>query len=112
MAAQYLAKPLTRKVLWRTTVDLLDDLIRQEMESGYVAPAYRLEPNGHLFWDDADKFKLTEFKAEALFALIDWLYRNQLSLTLSSNPGLVKLIGKLGPATVRRIQDMCEVMEI
>ena len=84
-----------------------------EMDSEYISPAWQLPDEGaHLFWDDADKFKLTEFKAEAIYTLIDNLYRRQVGLTVTSNLSLNDLTDKVGPAVVRRIDDMCEVLEL
>ena len=84
-----------------------------ELDSEDVAPAMQLEnEGGHLFWDDADKFKLTEFKAEAIYGLIDTLYRKQVGLTVTSNLNLNALVDKVGPAVVRRIDDMCEILEL
>ena len=54
---------------------------------------------------------MTEFKAEAIYALIDNLYRKQVGLTVTSNLRLSGLVDKVGPAVVRRIDNMCEVLE-
>ena len=102
-----------KKVVFRTTDELLQELRQEELDQGYTAPAMLLENEGsHLFWDDADKFKLTEFKAEAIYRLVDTLYRKKVGLTATSNLRLAALMDKVGPAVVRRIDDMCEVLEL
>ncbi len=66
----------------------------------------------HLFWDDADKLKPTEFKYGVLFDLVDRIYRNEHSLTITSNLDIEKLEDVLTPAMVRRIDDICIDVEI
>lgn len=112
-SAQFKIQIGNKKVLFKTTNELLHELQQMEMDSEYIAPAWQLPDEGaHLFWDDADKFKLTEFKAEAIYNLIDNLYRRQVGLTVTSNLSLRDLTDKVGPAVVRRIDDMCEVIEL
>lgn len=68
----------------------------------------------HLFIDDVDKFKPTEFKSEVLFDLFDTLYKRKLSLTITSNLGLEALsgVGRLDGAILRRIDDVCLPVEV
>ena len=58
----------------RTTRELLEELRRMELEDEFVSPvmaaAYSCAPY-HLFWDDIDKLKPTDFKTEVLFELVD-----------------------------------------
>jgi hypothetical protein len=42
--------------------------------SPVIAAASRREPY-HFFWDDIGKLKMTDFKTEVLFDLVDSLYR-------------------------------------
>ena len=60
----------------RTARDLVEELRRAEFDEDFVSPvlaaASRHEPY-HLFWDDIDKLKMTDFKTEVLFDLVDSL---------------------------------------
>lgn len=101
----------------RSTAELLEEIQREELEREYVSPvmeAARRQRNYHLLWDDAEKFKATDFKYQGLFALIDLIYRRQLNLSVTSNLSLVELDQqeKLQPAVVRRLDDICRVMEV
>jgi hypothetical protein len=62
----------------RTTRDLVKELRRAELNDGYDSPVIASASSSapyHLFWDDIDKLKLTDFKTEVLFDLVDSLYR-------------------------------------
>jgi DNA replication protein DnaC len=101
----------------RTSTELLDELQRMEFDHDYVSPVFlnsHSKKRYHLFWDDADKFKMTDFKSQGLFDLIDAIYRNGLSLTLTSNFSLKELVEfeKLHPSQIRRIDEICRVVEI
>jgi len=58
----------------RTTRELVEELRRAEFDEDFTSPviaaASRREPY-HLFWDDIDKLKLTDFKTEVLFDLVE-----------------------------------------
>ena len=74
-----------------------------EFDPDFAAPVFwrcRSGKRYHLFWDDIDKFKMTDLKSQGLFDLIDTIYRNGLSLTLTSNFTLKELVDleKLHPA--------------
>jgi DNA replication protein DnaC len=64
----------------RTTRELVEELRRAEFDEDFVSPviaaASRREPY-HLFWDDIDKLKMTDFKTEVLYDLVDSLYRQK-----------------------------------
>ena len=78
--AQYREVVLAGKIRChvRTTRELVEELRRPELDEGFISPVIESasgpEPY-HLFWDDIDKLKLTEFKTEVLFDLVDTLYR-------------------------------------
>ena len=101
----------------RTTRELVEEPKRDELESEFVSPVtaavYGRAPY-HLFWDDIDKLKLTEFKTEVLFELVDALYRHKHGLTVTSNLSLKQLAEneRMHPAIVRRLDDMCRVIQI
>ncbi len=101
----------------RTTRDLVEELRRAEFDEDFVSPvmaaASRSAPY-HLFWDDVDKLKPTDFKTEVLFDLVDTLYRQNHGLTLTSNFSMHDLIDRerLHHAIVRRLDDMCRVVEL
>ncbi len=101
----------------RTTRELIEELKRIELDSEFVSPvmtaAYSCAPY-HLFWDDIDKLKPTDFKTEALFELVDALYRQKHGLTVTANYSLQDLVERerMHPAIVRRLDDMCRVIQI
>ena len=101
----------------RTTVELLNEIQRMEFDHDFLSPAFaqvRTRGRYHLFWDDADKIKLTDFRAQALHELIDTIYRKCLNLTITSNYSLKELgdLERLPPSVIRRIDGMCKVLEI
>lgn len=101
----------------RTTRELVEELKKMEMGSGTVSPvmaAARECTPYHLFWDDMDKIKPTDFKTEVLFELVDTLYRQKHGLTATANHSLQDLVRheRMHPAIVRRLDDMCRVIQI
>ncbi len=115
--AQYREMAVAGKTLChvRTTRELVEELRRIELDSEFVAPvmaaAYSYAPY-HLFWDDLDKLKPTDFKTEVLFELVDALYRQKHGLTVTANYSLQDLVERerMHPAIVRRLDDMCRVI--
>ncbi len=101
----------------RTTRDLVEEFRRAEFDDDFVSPvldaAFGSAPF-HLFWDDIDKLKPTDFKTEVLFDLIDSLYRQNHRLTVTSNYSMRDLVDRerLHPAIVRRLDDICRVIEL
>ena len=101
----------------RTTVELLNEIQRTEFDPDFISPVLaqiRSRNRYHLCWDDIDKFKMTDFKSQGLFDLIDMIYRKSLNLTLTSNFTLKELVEleKLHPSLIRRIDEICQVLEI
>jgi DNA replication protein DnaC len=117
--AQYREITISGKTLChvRTTRELLEELKKMELNSDFVSPvmaaAYSPAPY-HLFWDDIDKLKPTDFKTEVLFDLVDSLYRRKHGLTVTSNYSLQDLVERerMHPAIVRRLDDMCRAIQI
>ena len=117
--AQYREMVLTCKTRChvRTTRDLVEELRRAEFDDAFVSPvvaaASKPEPY-HLFWDDIDKLKTTDFKTEVLFDLADTMYSQNHGLTITSNYSMRDLIERerMHPAIVRRLDDMCKVVEL
>jgi DNA replication protein DnaC len=101
----------------RTARDLVEELRRAEFDDHFVSPvlaaASKHEPY-HLFWDDIDKLKMTDFKTEVLFDLVDSLYRQKHGLTVTANYSLQDLVERerMHPSIVRRLDDMCRVIQI
>ena len=101
----------------RTTRELVEELRRAEFDADFVSPviaaASKRAPY-HLFWDDIDKLKITDFKTEVLFDLVDSLYRQKHGLTVTGNYSMRDLIERerMHPAIVRRLDDMCRIMEV
>jgi hypothetical protein len=83
------------------------------MRPPVIAAASRRAPY-HLFWDDIDKLKLTDFKTEVLFDLVDGLSRQKHGLTVTGNHSMRDLVKRerMHPAIVRRLDDICRVIEV
>lgn len=95
--------------------ELIAELRRAEMDPEYfctVRQRVRHADPFHLIVDDIDKFKATDFKFEALFDLFDTIYKRSLSLTITSNYALADLNRSLDPSIVRRIDDICQAVEV
>jgi DNA replication protein DnaC len=101
----------------RATRELVEELRRAEFNEDFVSPviaaALWREPY-HLFWDDIDKLKMTDFKTEVLFDLVDSLYRQKHGLTVTGNYSMRDPVEheRMHPAIVRRLDDMCRVIEV
>lgn len=98
-----------------TTRDLLEELRRAQPDDGYDSPVIAAASSSapcHLFWDDIDKLKLTDFKTEVLFDLVDSLYRQEHGLTVTGNYSMQELVERerMHPAIVRRLDDMCRAV--
>ncbi len=101
----------------RTSDELLDELQRMALDDDFdsrVLAQIRGGRRYHLFWDDVDKFKMTDFRSQGLFDLIDLIYRKNLSLTVTSNFTLKELVEfeKLHPSLIRRIDEICKAVEV
>lgn len=98
----------------RTTYELIDELRKDELGERESRIMRDIDDRRlfHLFWDDADKVKVTEWKMEILFSVIDAIYRNEMRLTMTCNLNLSELQDKLSPAIVRRIDDICNLVEL
>ncbi|MGA2261228.1 MAG: AFG1/ZapE family ATPase [Acidobacteriota bacterium] len=101
----------------RTTRELVEELRRAEFDEDFVSPviaAASRHRRYHLFWDDIDKLKLTDFKTEVLFDLVDSLYRHKHGLTVTGNYSMRDLVEneRMHPAIVRRLDDMCRVLDV
>jgi DNA replication protein DnaC len=97
--------------------ELIAELRRAELDPDYfclVRHRARYAERFHLFLDDIDKFKATDFKFEVLFDMIDTIYKRNLGLTVTSNYSLIELARAeaVHPAIVRRIDDICSVLEV
>lgn len=108
---------IERPCLLLTMGQLITELRRSEMDFDYfclVRQRVRHAETFHLFVDDIDKFKVTDFKFEVLFDLFDTIYSRKLGLTVTSNYRLSELAssGVVHPSIVRRIDDICEVIEV
>jgi DNA replication protein DnaC len=117
--AQYHELAVTGKIHChvRTTRELVEELKKVKLHSEGVSPVMAAASSCapyHLFWDDIDKLKPTDFKTEVLFELVDALYRQRHGLTVTANYSLRELVERerMHPAIVRRLDDMCKVIQI
>ncbi len=107
-----------KNCLVRSTHELIKELQDEEIHgiTSIVNAALKKEIIGapllHLFWDDADKMKVSDFRQEILFDLIDRIYKHEQAITLTSNLTLQELQEKLSPAIVRRLDDICTVISL
>lgn len=97
--------------------DLISELRRAECDAEYfsvVLDRVRYCEHFHLFLDDIDKFKVTDFKYEVLFDLIDKIHKRRLGLTVTSNYSLRQLdeYEKLHPAIVARLDQICVAVRL
>lgn len=102
--------------LW-STADLFDEMRRVELDGNHYSrlmEAVKESPEFHLFWDDCDKFKPTDFKGTALFTLTNTIFIRKLRLSVTSNYNLVALgdFEKLPPQVIRRIDDVCTAVGV
>lgn len=116
-AAQYrMLVEAGKPCAWRSMGELLEELRLASIrdETSRVIQSVRYSESFHLFVDDLDKFKSTEFKHEVLFELFDLIYRRNLGVTVTSNYGLRFLIEteRVHPAIVRRLDDLCQAVEV
>lgn len=108
---------IERAALFFTMAELMAELRKSEMDADYfclVRQRARHADSFHLFIDDIDKFKITDFKFEVLFDLIDSIYKRSLTLTVTSNCALSQLTNVAGvhPSIVRRLDDLCMAVEV
>jgi DNA replication protein DnaC len=101
----------------RTSRELVEELRRAEFNEEPGSPIMTTVSRReafHLFWDDIDKLKLTDFKMEVLLDLVDCLYRHNHGLTVTSNFSMRELVERerMPPAVVRRLDDMCTAVEL
>lgn len=108
---------IERPCLFLGMAELISELRRAEMDPDYfclVRHRIRYAEKFHLFVDDIDKFKVTDFKFEVLFDLFDTIYKRKLGLTVTSNYSLRQLVERelLHPSIVRRLDDTCKAIEV
>lgn len=103
-----------RRCLVRTTKQMIDELTAHDLGKAISPLRDALESSGkiHLFWDDADKLKVTDYKLEVLYDLVDRVYRNNHSMTITSNIDIEGIQDIVGPAAMRRICDICAVVRL
>ncbi len=110
-------RPVPRNGAGRTTRDLVEELRSAQFADDFISPvlaaASKTEPC-HLFWDDIDRLKPTDFKTEVSFDLADSLYRQKHGLTVTSNYSMRDLVEteRVHLAIVHRLDDMCRVVEL
>lgn len=116
MIAQYRHLALQGSTcILRSSKQLMDELRRAEMQAGpgqepFESSVWKLvnESSGHLFVDDIEKAPArSDFRAEALFDLLDTIKRRQLAITVTSNLDLPALTKLMGDAAVARLDRIC-----
>lgn len=122
LVAQYRHLALSGALcLLRSSKQLMDELRKAELQpppgekpfESAVLQMVNLAPKGHLFWDDIEKCSgRSEFRAEAIFDLMDTIKRRQLGITVTSNLPLADLTRILGDAAVARLDRMCTAITL
>lgn len=122
LIAQYRYQALAgRNCILRSSKQLMDELRKAEItppdgEQPFESPVLQmvnLAPAGHLFWDDIEKAAArSEFRAEAVFDLLDTICRRQLGLTVTSNVGLAQLAQTMGSPVISRLDRICKVIQL
>lgn len=118
---------LTGTVVYRmTTKALLDQFTQYAMHgSDYDDPApkprlsreriehvTKLGGSIHLFLEEVDKVNQTDARMANLFEVVDALYENMGQLVISSNLTLPQFTKQFGEIFVRRIAEMCRVIDL
>jgi DNA replication protein DnaC len=126
LVAQYRFQALAgRKCLLRTAHNLAEELRRADITANEKDPDIsevmqlaNLSKDGHLFVDDFEKIRNTDFRMEMLWNLLDTITRRQLRLTVTSNLPMISqdgkpdLKGKLGSAIISRLDQICRRVEL
>ena len=106
---------------FRVSDELMDELQRETWDKGFVSPvmeAIRTKKRYHLFWDDIEKIKSSEYRDEQIFRLVNAIYNKELSLSVTSNLSIEELANlpqgkeKVPQAVVRRIDDICRMVGV
>lgn len=106
------------RVAIRTSRQLVKELQQAELDPEFfseILEAVSSADQFHLFWDDCEKVgNQSDFRQEAIFNLIDTIYRRRLSITITSNLDLQRLVdtGRMLSAVARRIDDMCKPIQL
>lgn len=78
-----------------------------------VTPEFKKLDYLHLFIDDLGKGKITEKVNQELFSLIDLIYLQNWSFSVSTNWELKELVEKgYDGGTIRRMEDICEIIRL
>lgn len=93
-------------------VDLIEDWQNWEEGRYYVVSELKEKDYKYIFIDDLGRVKVTERVQQEMYNLIDWIYTNQIGLSVTSNLGYKELSDSYGGATARRIKDICQQIKI
>ncbi len=115
LVSQYRELCLDRACEFRSTHALMEEMRQAEFkEESLIFQRIDGSESFHLFWDDIDKLRLTDFRREMIFHLVDLLYRRKQGLSITSNLTLKELVDEdiIPSGVVRRIDDMCTVVSL
>ena len=101
---------------FRTMTGLFDELRSYDPRDPSDYRYAVLCGTGFLALDDMGKEKMTDWKMEQLFSIIDRRYSHELPTVITSNLSLPQLAQSMGndingQAIVSRVQEMCKVVE-
>jgi len=103
-----------RHVEYWPILDLVCDL-RDEIRQGgrpHHGISRRCRDCDLLILDDLGEERETEFVHEELARIIDWRYRQQLPIAISTNLGIDELQAKYGARLVSRLVARCAIVEV
>lgn len=93
-------------------LDLVSALRKEARGDDFPSVASRCCRCSLLVLDDFGQERATDFVFEELERIIDWRYRDQLSIAVSTNLSLDDLVAKYGNRAVSRWSQQCMVVEI
>ena len=107
------------ELVYTTEYQLYTDLLKAISDKEFIpiiTASKIAESQGlHLFIDDIGKLKCSDYFCQEMFGIIDNIYKNNFKLSISSNYPLNSLKGYYpasGDAIIRRIEDICEIIEL
>jgi len=92
-------------------LDLVSAL-RREINEGFSVVSSQCRECDLLVIDDFGQERATEFVLEELERIIDWRYRNEKPIAVSTNLDLDKIVGKYGNRAISRWTEQCDVVEV
>lgn len=92
--------------------DILD-MLQHSMSNGtYIYELDVIKKQKYLFLDDLGIEKYSEFREETIYKIIDYRYRNQLPVFVTSNLSTKEIADKYSVRLASRLIEMCLIVEL